>query len=97
MVKNHAGLPIASACGEWQLVLCLNRVQDGWTSNFPATKTATSFRQGAVWGFILRPPLRDTIFIAIGTGIALFRSTHWLLADSARYLENSLAGVWESD
>jgi ferredoxin-NADP reductase len=34
----------------------------------------------------LRPPLRDTIFIATGTGIAPFRSMlHWLLADELRH------------
>lgn len=41
--------------------------------------------QGPFGSFILRPPLRDTIFIATGTGIAPFRSMlHWLLADRAR-------------
>ena len=37
--------------------------------------------QGPFGDFILRPPMRDTIFIATGTGIAPFRSMlHWLLA-----------------
>ena len=38
--------------------------------------------QGPFGNFILRPPMRDTIFIATGTGIAPFRSMlQWLLAD----------------
>ena len=42
--------------------------------------------QGPFGDFILRPPMRDTIFIATGTGIAPFRSMlHWLLADHARH------------
>ena len=42
--------------------------------------------QGPFGDFILRPPLRDTIFIATGTGIAPFRSIlHWLLADPSRH------------
>ena len=40
--------------------------------------------QGPFGDFILRPPLRDTIFIATGTGIAPFRSMlHWLLGSDA--------------
>lgn len=36
--------------------------------------------QGPFGDFILRPPMRDTIFIATGTGIAPLRSMlHWLL------------------
>ena len=42
--------------------------------------------QGPFGDFILRPPLRDTVFIATGTGIAPFRSMlHWLLAESDRH------------
>lgn len=42
--------------------------------------------QGPFGSFILRPPLRDTVFIATGTGIAPFRSMlHWLLADPRRH------------
>jgi len=47
--------------------------------------------QGPFGDFILRPPLRDTVFIATGTGIAPFRSMlHWLLADRARHQEKQL-------
>jgi ferredoxin-NADP reductase len=47
---------------------------------------ATIAFQGPFGDFILRPPLRDTVFIATGTGIAPFRSMlHWLLAESDRH------------
>ena len=42
--------------------------------------------QGPFGNFILRPPLRDTIFIATGTGIAPDRSMlQWLFADRSRH------------
>lgn len=69
---------------------CLNRVQDGFMSNYLcslAEGSPVAF-QGPFGDFILRPPLRDTIFIAAGTGIAPFRSMlHWLLADRERHQE----------
>ena len=71
-----------------RFALCLNRVQDGFMSNFLcAMKEGEEIRcQGPFGDFILRPPLRDTIFIATGTGIAPFRSMlHWLRADPARH------------
>ena len=47
--------------------------------------------QGPFGDFILRPPLRDTIFIATGTGVAPFRSMlHWLLADPVRHQDKQL-------
>ncbi len=71
-----------------RFALCLNRVQDGWMSNFLCDmKDGDEIScQGPFGDFILRPPMRDTIFIATGTGIAPFRSMlHWLLADPARH------------
>ena len=71
-----------------RFALCLNRVQDGFMSNFLCDmKEGEEIRcQGPFGDFILRPPLRDTIFIATGTGIAPFRSMlRWLLADPARH------------
>src|SRR5208282_2171993 len=65
-----------------RFALCLNRVQDGFMSNFLCDmKKGDEIRcQGPFGDFILRPPMRDTIFIATGTGIAPFRSMlHWLL------------------
>ncbi len=71
-----------------RFALCLNRVQDGYMSNFLCDmKEGDEIRcQGPFGNFILRPPLRDTLFIATGTGIAPFRSMlHWLLADPVRH------------
>jgi ferredoxin-NADP reductase len=62
---------------------CLNRVQEGFMSNYLCSldEGAKITFQGPFGDFILRPPLRDTVFIATGTGIAPFRSMlHWLLA-----------------
>jgi ferredoxin-NADP reductase len=69
-----------------RFALCLNRVQDGFMSNFLCDmKEGDEIRcQGPFGDFILRPPMRDTIFIATGTGIAPFRSMlHWLFEFSA--------------
>src|SRR6266850_3871419 len=71
-----------------RFALCLNRVQDGFMSNFLCDmKEGDEIHcQGPFGDFILRPPLRDTVFIATGTGIAPFRSMlHWLLADPSRH------------
>jgi ferredoxin-NADP reductase len=80
---------IASPPGEDnRFALCLNRVQDGFMSNYLCDmKEGEEIScQGPFGDFILRPPLRDTMFIATGTGIAPFRSMlHWLLADPARH------------
>jgi len=80
---------IASAPSEDALfAFCLNRVQDGFMSNYlcDMTEGAEITFQGPFGAFILRPPLRDTVFIATGTGIAPFRSMlHWLLADRSRH------------
>jgi ferredoxin-NADP reductase len=68
--------------GDNKFALCLNRVQDGFMSNFlcDMTEGAEIGCQGPFGDFILHPPMRDTIFIATGTGIAPFRSMlHWLL------------------
>ena len=65
-----------------KFALCLNRVQDGFMSNFLCDmKEGDEIGcQGPFGDFILRPPMRDTIFIATGTGIAPFRSMlRWLL------------------
>ena len=80
---------IASPPGENnRFALCLNRVQDGFMSNFLCDMKEGDdiTSQGPFGDFILRPPLRDTVFIATGTGIAPFRSMlQWLLADPARH------------
>jgi len=76
-----------------RFALCLNRVQDGFMSNFlcDLKQGAELQAQGPFGDFILRPPMRDTIFIATGTGIAPFRSMlHWLLADPQRHENKKL-------
>jgi ferredoxin-NADP reductase len=91
---------IASSPGEnGHFALCLNRVQDGFMSNFLCDMKEGDeiFCRGPFGDFILRPPMRDTIFIATGTGIAPFRSMlHWLLADSARHENKQLWLVFGS-
>lgn len=59
-----------------RFAFCLNRVQDGFMSNYLCDLgegSEISF-QGPFGDFILRPPLRDTLLIATGTGIAPFRA-----------------------
>jgi ferredoxin-NADP reductase len=68
-----------------KFALCLNRVQDGFMSNFLCDmKEGDEIGcQGPFGDFILRPPMRDTVFIATGTGIAPFRSMlRWLLSST---------------
>ena len=83
---------LASPSDDKRFALCLNRVQGGFMSNFLCDmKEGEEIScQGPFGDFILRPPLRDTIFIATGTGIAPFRSMlHWLLADASRHQSRS--------
>jgi ferredoxin-NADP reductase len=71
-----------------RFAFCLNRVQDGFMSNYlcDLTEGYEIKFQGPFGDFILRPPLRDTVFVATGTGVAPFRSMlHWLLADPERH------------
>ncbi|MFZ3342365.1 MAG: FAD-binding oxidoreductase [Terriglobales bacterium] len=79
---------IASPPENGRVALCLNRVHEGFMSNHLcnlAEGEEITF-QGPFGNFILHPPMRDTIFIATGTGIAPFRSMlHWLLADPERH------------
>jgi ferredoxin-NADP reductase len=70
------------------VAFCLNRVQDGFMSNYLCSLDAGAeiAFQGPFGNFILHPPVRDAVFIATGTGIAPFRSMlHWLLARSERH------------
>ena len=79
--------------GSGRFALCLNRVVDGFMSNFLCDLEvgAEVPFQGPFGSFILRPPMRDTLFIATGTGIAPFRSMlHWVLADQSRHQRRQL-------
>ena len=62
--------------GNARFAFCLNRVQDGYMSNHLCGlgEGAEISFQGPFGDFILRPPLRHTLMIATGTGIAPFRS-----------------------
>jgi ferredoxin-NADP reductase len=80
-----------------RFALCLNRVQDGFTSNYLCDMEAGAeiACQGPFGDFTLRPPMRDTIFIATGTGIAPFRSMlHWLLAEETRHQGKQLSLIF---
>jgi len=73
------------------IAFCLNRVEEGFMSNhlFSLNEGEQIAFQGPFGNFTLRPPLRDTVFIATGTGIAPFRSMlHWLLAEPDRHEEH---------
>lgn len=91
---------IASPPGEDnRFALCLNRVQDGFMSNSLCDMKEDEELpcQGPFGDFILRPPLRDTVFIATGTGVAPFRSMlHWLLAEESRHQDKQLWLVFGS-
>jgi len=79
---------IASAPGpEPTFDLCLNRVEDGFLSNWLCDLEvggAVTFH-GPHGLFVLREPRQDAIFIATGTGIAPIRSMiEWLFAEPER-------------
>jgi ferredoxin-NADP reductase len=75
------------------VAFCLNRVHEGFMSNYLCglDEGAKITFQGPFGDFILRPPMRDTVFVATGTGIAPFRSMlQWLLAEADRHQEREL-------
>lgn len=68
--------------------LCLNRVRDGFFSNWlcDLREGDQVHFHGPHGYFTLKQPVRDSIFVATGTGIAPIRGMiHWLLADPARH------------
>lgn len=90
---------IASPPEQNRFALCLNRVQDGFMSNFLCDlKEGEELAvQGPFGNFILRPPMRDTLLIATGTGIAPFRSMlHWVMADRSRHQDRQIWLVFGS-
>ncbi len=80
---------IASAPhGDDRFDLCLNRVELGFFSNFLCDMTpgSTVKFHGPHGYFNLRNPVRDSIFICTGTGVAPMRGMlHWLFAEPARH------------
>ncbi|HZQ91791.1 MAG TPA: FAD-dependent oxidoreductase [Terriglobales bacterium] len=85
---------IASAPrGNNRFDLCLNRVEMGFFSNYlcDMSEGAEVKFHGPHGYFVLRNPLRDSLFIATGTGIAPMRGfLQWLFADSARHAGRQL-------
>jgi NAD(P)H-flavin reductase len=67
--------------------LCLNRVENGLLSNWlcDLEEGATVEFHGPHGMFTLREPLKDSVFIATGTGIAPIRGmVHWLFEKPER-------------
>ncbi len=74
--------------GDNRFDLCLNRVQEGFFSNYlcdlPEGETVRF--HGPHGYFVLKNPVRDSLFVATGTGIAPIRGMlHWLFADETRH------------
>jgi ferredoxin-NADP reductase len=73
--------------------LCLNRVPEGFFSNFlcDLREGETVPFHGPHGYFVLKHPIRDSLFIGTGTGIAPLRGMlQWLLADSTRHQDRQL-------
>lgn len=67
--------------------LCLNRVEQGFLSNWlcDLEEGATVQFHGPHGMFTLREPRHDSVFIATGTGVAPFRGmVHWLFEKPGR-------------
>ena len=72
---------IASAPDGNRLDLCVNRVEDGFFSNYLTglAQDASVTLHGPYGYFVLQQPVTDSIFVAAGTGIAPIRGfTQWL-------------------
>jgi ferredoxin-NADP reductase len=79
---------LASAPRKNEFDLCLNRVEGGFFSNLLCDMKAdeTVKFHGPHGTFVLHNPLRDSILIATGTGIAPIRGfVQWLFADDSRH------------
>ncbi|MCI0349657.1 MAG: FAD-dependent oxidoreductase [Acidobacteriales bacterium] len=95
VAPNKEGRPItraysiASAPREnSQFDLCLNRVEQGFFSNLlcDLPEGAELKFHGPHGLFVLRNPLRDSVFIATGTGIAPMRGfLEWIFAEASRH------------
>ena len=68
--------------------LCLNRVPEGFFSNFlcDAPEGEKIKFHGPHGYFVLKNPVRDSLFVGTGTGIAPLRGMlQWLFADESRH------------
>ncbi len=94
MKEPHDGREITRAYsiaspprGDNTFDLCLNRVPEGFFSNFLCSLPEgekVPFH-GPHGFFVLKSPVRDSLFIATGTGIAPIRGMiQWLFADPSR-------------
>jgi ferredoxin-NADP reductase len=107
VVPNEAGKQVTRAYslasaprGDRSFDLCLNRIQDGFMSNY-----LCDLPEGAIlpWHgphglFTVREPIRDSIFIATGTGVAPIRGMlEWLFADHPTAPENAADAAVEQD
>src|SRR5260370_1633241 len=76
--------------------ICLNRVEEGFFSNYLCDLQAggeVKFH-GPHGYFVLKDPLRDSLFIATGTGIAPIRGMlQWLFKDVGRHAGRRLCLV----
>ena len=87
---------IASAAKGRRFDICLNRVAGGFFSNHLCDMKVgeTVSFHGPHGNFVLRNPLRDSLFIATGTGIAPMRAfVQWLFHDEARRAELRARGT----
>jgi ferredoxin-NADP reductase len=74
--------------GNSQFDLCLNRVENGFMSNYLCDREVGDevHLHGPHGHFVLDEELKDTIFISTGTGVAPFRSMlRWLFQHPERY------------
>lgn len=95
MLADHDGREITRAYsiasaprGDNKFDLCLNRVPDGFFSNFLCDlRAGDEVRFHGPHGyFTLKHPVRDSIFVATGTGIAPIRGMlHWLLENPSAH------------
>ena len=79
---------IASAASANRFDLCINRVENGFFSNYLCDLTvgATVQVHGPHGHFILQEPITDSILLATGTGIAPMRAfTQWLFPESGEH------------
>jgi NAD(P)H-flavin reductase len=78
--------------------LCLNRVDEGFMSNFLCDREVgeTARFHGPHGLFVLKPEVEDVIFVATGTGVAPFRSMaqHLFGTDSDGQQRHNNRHVW---
>lgn len=88
---------IASAPRKNEFDLCLNRVEDGFFSNVlcDMKEGDTVKFHGPHGNFVLRNPVRDSILIATGTGIAPIRGfVEWLFAADSHHQSREIYLVY---